>query len=163
MNYQKAESLTGLFWQKTRNPLTFWPRVILTLLIFIAFWSQSAWWIIFLFFVEAGVLFFAPPATDYESWVTRATDGFRIWSVIRSVEERNVMLLMFLFPMVAFLTALWSHSIFWLLFFGVQLTIGKLLLIKRFQALAKIVEYDVQVGLTEDDLQGAASRCGWRN
>jgi len=163
MNYRKADSMAELFWQKSRNPLTLWPRVILTLLIFIAFWSHSVWWIIFLFFVEAGILFFAPPATEYESWITRAADGFRIWCVVRSADERNTMLLMFLFAAIAFFAALWTHHLFWIFFFGVQLTIAKLLLIRRFSVMAKIVEYDVHVGLTAADLQSIASRCNLTN
>lgn len=163
MNYQKAETMTDLFWRKTRNPLTFWPRIILTLLIFIAFWSQAVWWIIFLFFVEAGIMFFSPPAMQYDHWLTRATDGFRIWSVVRSVAERNTMLLMFLFPVVAFFSAIWMHEWFWIFFFGVQLIIGKLLLIRRFMAMANAIEYDVQTGLTDEDLQFIISRCNLTN
>lgn len=163
MHYRKADSMAELFWQKSRNPLTLWPRVILSLLIFIAFWSHSVWWIIFLFFVEAAILFFAPPATEYEGWVTRAADGFRIWCAIRSADERNTMLLMFLFSAVAFFAALWTHHLFWIFFFGVQLTIAKLLLVRRFSAMAKTVEYDVHVGLTAADLQSIASRCNLTN
>lgn len=163
MNYRKAESMTELFWQKSRNPLTFWPRIILTLLIFIAFWSHAVWWIIFLLFVEAGIMFFAPPATDHENWITRATDGFRIWSVVRSQEERNTMLLMFLFATIAFLGSLWAHSVFWLLFFGVQIAIGKYLLLRRFLSLARNVDYDIHTGLTEVDIQAIVSRCNLTN
>lgn len=163
MNYRKAESMTELFWQKSRNPLTFWPRIILTLLIFIAFWSHAVWWIIFLLFVEAGIMFFAPPATDHENWITRATDGFRIWSVVRSQEERNTMLLMFLFATIAFLGSLWAHSVFWLLFFGVQIAIGKYLLLRRFLSMARNVDYDIHTGLTEVDIQAIVSRCNLTN
>lgn len=163
MNYRKAESMTELFWQKSRNPLTFWPRIILTLLIFIAFWSHAVWWIIFLLFVEAGIMFFAPPATDHENWITRATDGFRVWSVVRSPEERNTMLLMFLFATIAFLGSLWAHSVFWILFFGVQIAIGKYLLIRRFLSMARNVDYDIHTGLTEAELQAIVSRCNLTN
>lgn len=163
MNYRKAESMTELFWQKSRNPLTFWPRIILTLLIFIAFWSHAVWWIIFLLFVEAGIMFFAPPATDHENWITRATDGFRVWSVVRSPEERNTMLLMFLFATIAFLGSLWAHSVFWIFFFGVQIAMGKYLLIRRFLSMARNVDYDIHTGLTEADLQAIVSRCNLTN
>ena len=163
MNYRKAESMTELFWQKSRNPLTFWPRIILTLLIFIAFWSHAVWWIIFLLFVEAGIMFFAPPATDHENWITRATDGFRVWSVVRSPEERNTMLLMFLFATIAFLGSLWAHSVFWILFFGVQIAMGKYFLIRRFLSMARNVDYDIHTGLTEADLQAIVSRCNLTN
>lgn len=163
MNYRKAETMTELFWQKSRNPLTFWPRIILTLLLFIAFWSHAVWWIIFLLFLEAAVMFFAPPATDYENWITRATDGFRIWSVVRSMEERNTMLCMFIFATIAFLAGIWAHSVFWILFFGVQITIGKFLLIQRFVAMARYAEYDIYAGLTAADLQAIVSRCNLTN
>ncbi|KAF1074282.1 hypothetical protein [Halodesulfovibrio sp. MK-HDV] len=163
MNYRKAETMTELFWQKSRNPLTFWPRIILTLLLFIAFWSHAVWWIIFLVFLQAAVMFFAPPATDYENWITRATDGFRIWSVVRSVEERNTMLLMFIFATIALLAALWAHSVFWVLFFGTPIAIGKCLLIRRFVAMARNAEYDMHTGLTAADLQAIASRCNLTN
>lgn len=159
MNYRKAETMAELYWQKSRNPLTLWPRVVVALLIFIAFWSHSVWWIIFLCFVEAGILFFAPPATEYENWLTRATDGFRIWCFIRSADERNTMLLMFLVVAIAFFAALWSHELFWVFFFGVGIAIAKVLLVRRFSALAKLVDYDVYAGLTDDDLQSVASRC----
>ncbi|MEZ0576238.1 hypothetical protein [Halodesulfovibrio aestuarii] len=163
MNYHKAESMTELFWRKSRNPLTVWPRLLLSLLIFIAFWSHSLWWIIFLFFLQTAILFFAPPASKYENCLTRAADGFRIWTVVRSAEERNTMLLLFLFSAVAFFAALWAHYLFWVFFFGVQLVIAKLLLIRRFAAMARQVEYDVHVGLTADDLQAIVSRCNLTN
>ncbi|SIO35694.1 hypothetical protein [Halodesulfovibrio marinisediminis] len=163
MNYRKADSMSDLFWQKMRNPLTFWPRIILTLLILIAFWSHSVWWIIFLFFVEAAVIFFAPPASKHENWITRAMDGFRIWTVVRSTDERNTMLIMFIFVTIAFLAALWTHSLVWIFFFGVQIAIAKLLLIRRFTALARNEDYDVEMGLTVTDIQAILSRCNLTN
>ncbi|MCG8529563.1 MAG: hypothetical protein MI749_02740 [Desulfovibrionales bacterium] len=159
MNYQKAESITELFWQKSRNPLTFWPRVILTLLIFIAFWMHAIWWIIFLVFVEAAVLFFAPPPANYDHWMTRATDGFRIWNTVRSPSERTALIIQILFGFVALLASLWGHRWFWVLFFAVQIGCAKYILGKRFIVLSKLKEYDIKLGPTQADLQHMASRC----
>lgn len=113
--------------------------------------------------METGVLFFAPPASDHEHWVTRATDGFRIWSVVRSPEERNTMLIMFIFVAVALFSAIWTHSVFWIFFFGVQIAFGKVLLIRRFLTMARQADYDVEMGLTSDDLQLILSRCNLTN
>ena len=163
MKYQQAEGITELFWQKMRNPLTFWPRVILTLLILIAFWSHSVWWIIFLLFLEGAILIFAPPASNFDSTIPRIVDGWRIWCAVRSPLEHNAMFLQLTFGGIALLSAIWLHCWFWILFFAIQVIGGKLMLCLRFLAMANRAEYDVQVGLTKADLVELTSRCDITN
>ncbi len=125
-----------LQWERLRHPLAGWVRLALGLLLLPVTWSHEGLLLLMTVMALISHGWWFPPyievtAPEDTPLMTRLVDAVQSWMEKASAEEKILAFFLPLLALPALLAALWSHNLFWSVYFTLGIAGYKALFLHR--------------------------------